>query len=730
MATYRENEWKLIRLARKQFADLTPAEEKLFRAVVYPRRPANYTAGNAELDNPQNAGIWGPERRLRSDVLWWLLTYHPAKTLVAHTGVWIEGACVEGDLNLQFADIPFPLRINRSVIKGVLILVNAHLKSLYLNSTHTGPIVADGMDVDGDVNFRDGFSSSGEMHMVGAKIGGRFDLKGARLNSRGALDKHYFLLMTGQLRSPSELAARQARSKALEADRMVVADSLIMGPGFVAEGEVSLKGCNVGGNFDCGGRPPMEIENPGSDSSSRRSGSVDLSRYLGGQFLNCYGTALSLDSARFHGNVVLRYGFRIQGQLRLVGTEIDGKLECDGGTFVAPKQLDERTKREEGDRGPHAILADTMQVRGDMFLREGATIKGRLSLNGASIGNYLVLEDLTGESELRLDLRNAKVGVLWDDPTSWPRKGELQLQGFQYNTLDNRAPHDAKSRIKWLRRQYVYSTPLKRRFYYICRILRITFRFLFRRGSLSRWLWRSFRHSMKRFWFYVRCRPFSVTKRRDQEAFSPQPYEQLAEVLRKQGYQERARKVMIAKEADQWKIGPMRNWWSLPKLDLLCHFIYSATLDYGHRPWRAFRIALGIMVLGGFLFRSAFEQGVLKAAESRGNATATSQDGGKEESDSSLPGENAHRGDGEGGPEEGNKEVPQHPFIYSVDKFVPFVDLGEAKNWAIDEKEEFRILCKLSFSGKCLRYYQCFHVFAGWALTTLLVVGLTRKVRT
>ena len=54
-------------------------------------------------------------------------------------------------------------------------------------------------------------------------------------------------------------------------------------------------------------------------------------------------------------------------------------------------------------------------------------------------------------------------------------------------------------------------------------------------------------------------------------------------------------------------------------------------------------------------------------------------------------------------------------FVYSLDTFVPLVDLHQAK---------YRLP-----TGPGLRLYLWIHISSGWVLTTLLVVGLTGLVR-
>ena len=75
--------------------------------------------------------------------------------------------------------------------------------------------------------------------------------------------------------------------------------------------------------------------------------------------------------------------------------------------------------------------------------------------------------------------------------------------------------------------------------------------------------------------------------------------------------------------------------------------------------------------------------------------------------------------------------------MYSVDLFLPVIDLRQAKLWEPDPDKKGAFIFQLSekskltvpVSGRWLRRWMWFHIFAGWVLTTLFVVGLTGLIR-
>ena len=160
--------------------------------------------------------------------------------------------------------------------------------------------------------------------------------------------------------------------------------------------------------------------------------------------------------------------------------------------------------------------------------------------------------------------------------------------------------------------------------------------------------------------------------------FRPQPYEQLAGVLKRQGKDKEAKEILIAKNEDRAK----REKLTLPEW---CWYRgLGKLICYGYRPWRAFRVVIPIVVFGMILFFIASYGDVMKPTRS-----------------SDYPEFNA--------------------VVYSVDAFVPLVDLQQVKYWLPHWNEPGgAVVC-------CCFWIE---IAAGWVLTLLLVAGVTRLVRT
>lgn len=312
---------------------------------------------------------------------------------------------------------------------------------------------------------------------------------------------------------------------------------------------VQLKGARIDGTLDlqdakisfgllfwkCRIREPMYLH--GADVSR-----VELSESHTG--------SITMDGIIVHHDVFLRYNFKAQGEVRLLGASVGGDLNCSGGTFE--------------NKGEIALCADGVTVKGSVFLNAGFTAQGEVRLPAASIGvdldcgggtfenegeNALSAETMTVKGRLFLrhgfsvsgnvDLEGASVGVLVDEEKAWPDscRKKLYLDGFQYGTISAAAPTDAAFRIRWLELQD-----------------------------------------------------------QEKEGFLPKPYVQLAKVLREMGHPSDAKTVLIAMEKARRKYGGM-SWWRW-----LGHGVLGATIGYGYRTERAGYILAFLLVLGAVFF--------------------------------------------------------------------------------------------------------------------------------
>ena len=314
---------------------------------------------------------------------------------VDHDAYFGDGITVDGGIALADA------RIGGNLVLREASLINPGRAALY----------ADRLTVDQDMRCGEGFSAQGEVRLPGAHIGGQLTFAGAILTN--------------------------PEGTALYADQLTVGLNLKCGTGFSAQGEVRLPGAHIGGQLT----------------------------FAGATFTNPEGTALTADGLTVGLDVQCRDRFSAQGEVRLPGAHIGMNLSLNEGRLA--------------NLGKTALLADKLTVGQDMFCADGFTATGEIRLLGASIGASLDLANakLTNPPGLALgleeaciktlrlprqrpdgeiDLTNAKVGILADDPGSWP--AVLHLRGFSYDSFENQNV-STHVRLKWLKRHPGRFTP-------------------------------------------------------------------------------------------------------------------------------------------------------------------------------------------------------------------------------------------------------------------------------
>jgi sRNA-binding regulator protein Hfq len=666
----------LLRLAKEKFPMLSQTEAqpliKLCQYIVA-GKVANFSAEDENNNEPANAANWPDERKLAAEWLIWLCTNRQTVELIPQTGFWVKGARVVGELALNFAKIPFPLSLVKCAV-GEINLSYADIHILNLAETHTGSITAHGLKAD-NVFLRNGFRANGEVDLMAARISGALNC------------------CAGSFINPGK--------DAISADGIAVGCGVFMSDGFRADGEVRLHGATIRGNFECQkcrfynkGRKTlnasgMEVKgNVFLNNGFRTNGEVVLigTKINGslncdqGFFINRSKDAISADRIKVEDNVFMRDGFKARGKVRLVGANIGSDLVCDGGqiqnmghialvadTIEVNGSVFLRKFKAEGEvrmmaarinvnfecSGCHlnnpnpkgfALNADRINVGGSVHFIEDSKIEGEVKMMGAVVGQYFQWSGLKSRETVSLNLQHAKVGTIIDEVKSWPEKGKLRLDGFIYDNFHHISPISAKERLEWLRRQ-------------------------------------------------------------SSEQFLPQPYEQLAEVLKNAGHEKERIEVLIAKNRDETKrlgaFSPMRYW----------YLLFDLVAGYGYRPAKAFVWSMIFILLGAILFHLGNSAKLIvptkvEAYEPKGNTNISAN----------YPVFNS--------------------VAYSVETFVPLLKLYMAEYYLPDANrgkvETITIFCPHIYSftdGSLLRVYLWIHIIAGWFLTTLWVGGLTGLIR-
>jgi hypothetical protein len=352
--------------------------------------------------------------------------------------------------------------------------------------------------------------------------------------------------------------------------------------------------------------------------------------------------AVCADGAVIDGSLFFTANFTSYGEIRLVGTRIGGGLVMSSA----------KLKNMNGD----AFSADSAYIEGDVFLHEGFSAEGDVRFVGATIrGSLCLFNDsrLDEDAPLasvsgQMNLRNATVGIVHDfpqphlikaDPLSESRS--IALDGFTYTAIGGCSPTDACFRKRWLRI-----------------------------GTSS------------------------------DGHLAPQPYTQLAKVLRDMGHPGEARKILIEREHRLVEEGQLdRADYAFRRL------VHGKLLGYGYRPWQVLYPLLVTLLLGWWVFYTGWSAGKFNP-ESIRVYTAYRGEGANEQQRFPRPYAELH---------DKLPEYPEfHSFVYSLDTLLPIVDLHQESYW-------------LPTEGYLT--YLWWHIALGWVFTTLLVAGLAGVVR-
>jgi hypothetical protein len=363
---------------------------------------------------------------------------------------------------------------------------------------------------------------------------------------------------------------------ALSADGISVRGDIFLRLAFRAKGMVRFLGAQIGGNLECNAASFVNATGAAlsadgiyvkgnvflGPSFSAGGGvrlpgaNVDGDLTCTGSFENTTGNALNADRIDVKGDISLGSGFRAKGEVRFCGANVGGDLDCSAGRF----------EKGEVEDAIGALSADGISVSGDVFLGSGLRAKGEARLPGARVGGDLDCDGGIFRNEAGVALKANGIHVAGSlfvgkdflasgvvdirhahvgvlvDLES-SWPAKLRLDGFTYDAIDG--PTGAGTRLEWL-------------------------------------------------------------KRWPDEGFRPQPYEQLASVLRRMGHERDAREISFAKQVALRKSGQLgRAGW-------LWSWLLWATIGYGYRFWLALIWATGLLMVGFLVTVHAHGRGNLR----------------------------------------------------------------------------------------------------------------------
>jgi hypothetical protein len=604
--------------------------------------------------NPANGAGWGGDRLVRARLLYELLTGRSGPENARPRALRLAGARISGTLDLEAATLTFPLTLSDCFFEEPVGLRQAQTLAIRLSGSQLPGLDAEQLATRNDLEL-DEAAIQGEVNLLGARIGGSLQLSGATLDNPDGT--------------------------ALNANRLVVEQSMYCREGFSARGTVNLMGAQIKGSLSCSG---AQLANQGGpalvaqgikvgrnvfcDQDFAAEGEVDLLNaeiggqlsFTGAQLSNPRRSALTAQSVTVAGNLLCGPDLIIYGEVNLLGARIGGSLQLSGATLDNPDGT--------------ALNANRLVVEQSMYCREGfsargtvnlmgAQIKGSLSCSGAQLakqgGPALVAQGMTVGRNVFCDDGFVASGQV--DLFSADIGGQLSFRGARFSDDDRRALRLEKLRTGSLVLQLEVPSP---------GTVDLTNA---RVGDLldSEATWpASLRLDGLRYDTLTATPAVDVKTRlawlrRDPDGYRPQPYEQLATSYRQAGQTEDARKVAIAKQRHRRE---MLNWRGRAWNRLL-----DVIVGFGYQTWKAAACLLVLIAVGWLIFDSLYP---------------TSFHAGKPD----------------------GQRPAFHAGIYALDLVLPFADLGYQGAWIAE--------------GWARVPYLAWNL-AGWILITTVIAALS-----
>ncbi|MEP7295482.1 MAG: hypothetical protein ABI702_04785 [Burkholderiales bacterium] len=261
-------------------------EPLLLAELIVLRAAAEGSIAKVGYQRPRTAT---PDVRLRAEFLAFLAHGGGEGAPVAGGRLQVLGACIVGRVDLSHTRVPVSLWLYRCVFGAAPLLDGAHFTgSLSFPDCALPGLQADGCRIDGDLAFNSGCSLHGELRLSRAVIGRDLNCErmhqrmstkfattlpcrlvadgvqiGGDVNLGGGVDavgelRFQSARIRGDVRASgarlaAELDAGGVRGVALNLDRARIGGSVLLDAGFASAGQVRLQRARIGGDLDATG---------------------------------------------------------------------------------------------------------------------------------------------------------------------------------------------------------------------------------------------------------------------------------------------------------------------------------------------------------------------------------------------------------------------------------------------------------------------------------------------
>jgi len=605
-------------------------------------------------------------------------------------------------------------------------------------------IQADRMHTGGAIRLIHQFEASGEVRLIGARIGGSLDLTGAEIEpalaaelaldlAESVVEGSVFLIADASGRGPA-IRGRIDMGGARITGQLLLRNACLEARGAVPTGSSAYSRLSAAGTalsaprLSVGAEVTLEDScqvNGGIDLSTSELGSLSISH--GCSLLAPGRTALDLTNAALQSTFVIGDQVSVQGTVRLSGARVHGNVCLQGAILSAPED-------------ESLIAAQGVTVDGEVQLQELVATGGDLGFRAATIGSVIDAADarLHNGSGYTLNLHQANVRgsvrlvgcfestgvvvlnratiegrlVCTQGSFDCPAPSERNQHGHAIEAISatirggmdlgwNGAPTPSvdftNARTSFLADDPAAWPPA-------IAVSGFTYdRFEQPQGrSLGRAVWD---HAARSAWL------------ERQVPYDASPYEQAARVFRQHGYTDGAKAMLIAQRRRARRY--LSGRWSVPRR--MIDAAYSTTVGYGYRPGRVLWLLalLLVLVTGSLLIHGP--QAAMRASNSGTIYTTQGPLRPQSAARASAP---DSPGASPGGTLVGACGFGQvrcfNPFLYAIDTVIPLVSLGQRSTWYPDAHAPY---------GTLMQWWLDTATVLGWLLSSIFVLSLASLAR-
>ena len=473
-------------------------------------------------------------RIIRSEFLETILLEKDFVKNIPRRGVYIFGAWVKNPLDLSHGTIFYPLNLDRTRFEADVDLMDmqAHSFLSFEGSIFKGQLNMHRIYVKHDLFLQNG-SRFRDINLANAKIESALSLVGSTVEEK--------LDMNG-LHVGSDLFMRGGtKLKEVILIGAKIEDQVDMN-GVMVEGILNMDKLQVGSSlFMSEGASFQNV----ILRSAKIAGQVAMTGCTVKGNLDMNGLHVGTNLFMREGsefNDVTLVGAKIYGQVDMTDVTINGTLNMDSLIIKDSLYMRGGAIFNENVKLTYAVIAKNLQLYGSTchsINLQGTLIKGDFDIGPPRVKwKPMVIWDPDFKPGIvRFDLNSAHVGVLRDVQDAWPvMLDKVELDGFVYDRWGGYSGEDAGG---------FHTRPVE---------------------WFKDWLKKDTR-------------------------YCPQPYEQLAKVLKESGHPEKAKKILYASKEEERKgtEGRLRKSWL---------WLMKWTVGYGYKPSRLFLWTLSFVTLG------------------------------------------------------------------------------------------------------------------------------------